>query len=398
MIRPHGGRLVNRITQGRKRDRLLEEAGEVFQLNVDQELAQEVKNIAIGRYSPLTGFQNQNNFLKVVRDMRTETGEAWTIPIVLDVTEQQQNKFQAGDSIALLAQGEPLALVNVDEVYDYDRKETIEQLYGTTDTQHPGVRMYQEKGSYLVGGEIEYLRSLDHEHGRNSRYDLTPAETRVLFKEKSWNTVGGFQTRNAPHRGHEYLQKNMLEQVDGLLIHPKIGRKKVGDYKDEVIIAAYKELMREYYLQDNAVLSTLPTKMRYMGPREAVFDILIRKNQGCTHFIVGRDHAGVGDYYGEFEAQKIFDQFPDIDIEPLFYDYAFYCQKCQEMVSNHTCPHGDEQRLAPSGTKIRGMIREGRQPPEELMRPEVARKIMSFERPFIEQRDLNGSQKKGDGR
>lgn len=390
MIRPHGGRLVNRITQGRKRDGLQQEAKEVFRLDVGQELAQEVKNIAIGRYSPLTGFQNQNNFLKVVRDMRTETGEAWTIPIVLDAGEDKKEEFQPGDSIALFAEGEPLALVDVSEIYSYDKKEVIEQLYGTSDRDHPGVRMYQEKGDYLVAGDIDYLRSLDHESGRNSKYDLTPAETRVLFKEKDWNTVGGFQTRNAPHRGHEYLQKNMLEQVDGLLIHPKIGRKKVGDYKDKVIIAAYRELMAEYYLEDNAVLSTLPTKMRYMGPREAVFDILIRKNQGCTHFIVGRDHAGVGDFYGEFEAQEIFAEFPDIDIEPLFYDYAFYCQKCQEMVSDHTCPHGDEERLAPSGTKIRGMIKEGKQPPEELMRPEVANKIMSFEQPFITNREVEG--------
>lgn len=393
MIRPHGGRLVDQIAKGNKRKRLKREAEEVFRIDIGSELAQEVKNIAIGRYSPLNGFQNQNNFLKVVRDMRTETGEAWTIPIVLDVDEKTSKNFDSGDSIALYYKGEPLAMVDVSEKYNYDQEEVIEGLYGTTDTDHPGVRMYQEKGDIFVGGEIHYLHDIDHENGRNSRYDLTPSETRVLFKEKNWSSVVGFQTRNAPHRGHEYLQKNILENVDGILIHPKIGRKKVGDYKDEVIIESYKELMREYYLQDNAVLSTLPTKMRYMGPREAVFDILIRKNQGCTHFIVGRDHAGVGDFYGEFEAQEIFDEFPDIQIEPIFYDYAFYCKKCLGMVTDHTCPHGSDQRMAPSGTKIRGMIRDGKTPPKELMRPEVAQKIMEFDQPFVTEEDLKGGEK-----
>lgn len=388
IIRPHGGELINRIVKDSKKKRLKEEANEVYRIDINSQMAQEVKNISIGRYSPLTGFQNQNNFLKVVQDMRTETGDAWSIPIVLDVSEEQAEEFQAGDDIALYYKGEPLAMVEVEEIYDYNQKEVIKQLYKTTDTDHPGVLMYQEKGSKFVGGKINYLHDIDHEHGRNSRYDLSPAETRVYFKEKCWDTICGFQTRNAPHRGHEYLQKNILENVDAILIHPKIGRKKIGDYKDKVIIDAYKELMKEYYLKDNAALSTLPTKMRYMGPREAVFDILVRKNQGCTHFIVGRDHAGVGDYYGEFEAQEIFDQFPDIGIEPMFYDYAFYCKKCQGMVSDRTCPHSMEQRIAPSGTKIRGMIKDGEKPPRELMRPEVAEKIIEFDQPFVTEQDL----------
>lgn len=388
MIRPHGGRLVNQVAKDRKRKRLTEESKEVFRIDIGYELAQEVKNIAIGRYSPLNGFQNQNNFLKVVRDMRTETGEAWTIPIVLDVTKEQAENFDSGDSIALFYDRDPLAMVNVSEKYSYDKNNVIKKLYKTTDTEHPGVRMYQEKDDILVGGEINYLLDIDHKHGRNSKYNLTPAETRILFKEKNWDTIVGFQTRNAPHRGHEYLQKNILENVDGILIHPKIGRKKIGDYKDEVIIESYKELMREYYLKDNAVLSTLPTKMRYMGPREAVFDILIRKNQGCTHFIVGRDHAGVGDYYGEFEAQEIFEEFPDIQIEPIFYDHAFYCKKCLGMVTDRTCPHGSDQRITPRGTEIRGMIREEKTPPKELMRPEVASKIMEFDQPFVTEDDL----------
>lgn len=388
MIRPHGGRLINRIAKNSKRKRLKEEAKEVFNIKVNSELAQEIKNIAIGRYSPLKGFQNQNNFLKVVRDMRTETGEAWPIPIVLDVEKETAEKFNLGDSVSLSYNGEPIAMLDVEEIYGYDKKEVLQNLYGTTDPKHPGIKMYQEKGEKLVGGKINYLHDIDHENGRNSKYDLSPAETRVLFKQKDWDSVVGFQTRNAPHRGHEYLQKNVLENVDGILIHPKIGRKKVGDYKDEVIIESYKELMREYYLQNNAVLSTLPTKMRYMGPREAVFDILIRKTQGCTHFIVGRDHAGVGDYYGEFEAQEIFEEFPDIDIEPIFYDYAFYCKKCLGMVTDHTCPHGSKHRMAPSGTKLRGMIKNGKEPPKELMRPEVARKIKEFDQPFVRKSDL----------
>ncbi|MFB6075774.1 MAG: sulfate adenylyltransferase [Candidatus Aenigmatarchaeota archaeon] len=391
MIRPHGGELVNRIVKGSKKERLLEESREVLRIDVDEEMAQEVRNIAIGRYSPLNGFQNQNNFLKVVRDMRTETGEAWTIPMTLDVKKDISKNFNIGDSIALFYNEKPLAIVDVNDIYTYDRDEVVESLYGTVDINHPGVRMYSEKEDVFVGGKVNYLRGI--EGNRNSKYDLTPRETRVFFKEMGWKSVVGFQTRNAPHRGHEYLQKNILENVDGILIHPKIGKKKIGDYRDEVIIEAYNELMGEYYLRNNAVLCTLPTKMRYMGPREAVFDILIRKNQGCTHFIVGRDHAGVGNYYGEFESQEIFQKFPDIQIEPLFYDYAFYCEKCHGMVSDRTCPHGSEQRLAPSGTKIRGMLKEGKIPPKELMRPEVAEKIMEFNEPFVKEEDLGGVDK-----
>ncbi|MFB6076259.1 MAG: sulfate adenylyltransferase, partial [Candidatus Aenigmatarchaeota archaeon] len=220
MMRPHGGELVNQIVKGNKRDRLLEESREVFQIDIGGELLQEVKNIAMGRYSPLKSFQNQNNFLKIVRDMRTEGGEAWTIPIVLDVDEDTSKNFDSGDSIALFYNGSPVAMVDVEEKYGYDREEVIENLYGTTDSDHPGVRMYRDKGNVLVGGEIHYLHDMDHENGRNSRYDLTPRETRVLFKERGWDRIVGFQTRNAPHRGHEYLQKNILENVDGILIHP----------------------------------------------------------------------------------------------------------------------------------------------------------------------------------
>lgn len=380
MIRPHGGAIVDREVSESKKERLREEAMESPKIQVDKSLGKEIRNLSRGRYSPITGFQNENNFLKVVRDMRLETGEAWTIPIVLDIDKEKKKELEEGDEVALIEGDEPIAMLDIEEIYDYDKKETVKGIYGTKDTDHPGVRMYLEKDDYLVAGNIDYLKDPHH---REDSYDLDPMETRVLFEEKGWDTAVGFQTRNAPHRGHEYLQKNILENIDGILIHPKIGKKKKGDFTDKAIMKAYEELMDEYYLEHKAVLSTFPTKMRYMGPREAVFDALVRKNHGCTHFIVGRDHAGVGDYYGEFEAQEIFDEFPDIEIEPLSYDYAFYCEKCHGMVSDRTCPHGSDERIAPSGTKIRGMLRDGEKPPKELMRPEVAQTIINMDEPFI---------------
>ena len=378
MIYPHGGKLVDRFAKGKEKEKLLKKAEGLEKIEIGKDNVKDLQNIANGRYSPLKGFMDRKNFLKVVKDMTLEDGTVWTVPITIDVDENKAEELEDVEEAALTHDGKILAVMDVDEIYGYDREETVEYLYGTTDIEHPGVRNYMEKGEYMVGGDVKVLRN---GFERFERYSLSPADTRVLFKTKGWDTVVGFQTRNAPHRGHEYLQKSALEHVDGILIHPKIGAKKVGDYRDQVILDAYETLMDNYY-RDQAVMSIFSAKMRYMGPREAVFDAIVRKNHGCTHFIVGRDHAGVGDYYGEFEAQEIFDKIGEIGIEPMFYDYAFYCTRCKDTVSEKVCPH-EEARVTPSGTKIRGMLEEGETPPEEMMRPEVAETIKKFDQPLV---------------
>ena len=247
--------------------------------------------------------------------------------------------------------------------------------------EHPGVRKVYGLGDFLVGGEIHLLNDVPNPY---SRYTLYPEETRVLFRERGWRTVVGFQTRNAPHLGHEYVQKTALTFVDGLFINPVIGRKKPGDFRDDVILKAYDALIKYYYPRNSVALSIFRTEMRYAGPREAIFHAIVRKNFGCTHFIVGRDHAGVGNFYGPYEAQEIFSDFPDLGITPLFFKEFFYCKKCGGVANPKTCPHGDEYHITFSGTKIRKMLLNGEVPPPELMRPEVAEAILSFDNPFVE--------------
>ncbi|MFB6192795.1 MAG: sulfate adenylyltransferase [Candidatus Nanohaloarchaea archaeon] len=379
MIPPHGGKLVDRTVKEDKKQGLLEEAKKLEKVELGKDLVKDLQNIADGRYSPLKGFMDRNNFLKVVEDKTLEDGTVWTVPIVLDVDEETRERIQDVERIALTHRDEILATMDVDEIYTYDKEEAAEKLYRTADTDHPGVEMYLQKDDYLVGGDIKLIRKGFEKY---SEYNLNPRETRVLFREKGWDTVVGFQTRNAPHRGHEYLQKSAMEHVDAVLVHPKIGAKKSGDYRDEVILSAYRTLLQEYY-PDHSAMSIFTAKMRYMGPREAVFDAIVRKNHGCTHFIVGRDHAGVGDYYGDYEAQEIFDDIGRIGIEPMFYDYAFYCEKCQDTVSEKTCPHGEEHHITPSGTKIRNMLSNGETPSKEMMRPEVAETITDFDQPLV---------------
>lgn len=379
MIPPHGGKLVNRFIEEKERRQLEEKAEKLEKIRIRKDTVKDLQNIGNGRYSPLKGFMDKKNFLKVVNDMTLEDGTVWTVPITLDIDKETKKRVRDEEKIALEHGGKILAVMDVEEVFSYDKEEAAEKLYGTKDTEHPGVSSYLEKGDYMVGGKVKLLRK-GFEQFKN--YSLNPAETRVLFKSKGWDSVVGFQTRNAPHRGHEYLQKSALEHVNGILIHPKIGAKKEGDYRDRVILDAYESLMENYY-RDQAVMSIFTAKMRYMGPREAVFDAIVRKNHGCTHFIVGRDHAGVGDFYGEFEAHEIFEKIGEVGIEPMFYDYAFYCTRCKDTVSEKICPHEGE-RVTPSGTKIRRMLDRGETPPEEMMRPEVAETIKQFENPLVE--------------
>ncbi|MET1102403.1 MAG: sulfate adenylyltransferase [Pyrodictiaceae archaeon] len=378
--RPHGGRLVDRTVSAARRERLLEEAGELPRIELSESLAADVANIAHGVYSPLEGFMVQEDYLSVLYDMRLSSDLPWTIPIVLDVEPSRVSGVREGDDIALYYNGAPLALMRVEEIYGWDKREYAERVFKTSDPGHPGVAKTMRRGELLIGGPIDLLRDPPEPF---ERYRLWPKETRVLFEARGWRTIAAFQTRNVPHMGHEYVQKAALTFVDGLFINPLVGWKKPGDYRDEVIVEAYQVLIENYYPRESVVFSVLRMEMRYAGPREAVHHAIVRKNFGATHFIVGRDHAGVGDYYGPYEAWDIFREFPDLGITPLFVREAFYCKKCGQMVNEKICPHPEDYRVRISGTKLRKMILRGEKPPEYMMRPEVAEVILKHPSPFI---------------
>lgn len=381
--KPHGGKLVNRTLPEKEKKRAYEESRELIQIQISKDLAVVLENIAHGVFSPLEGFMVKNDYESVLETMRLENDLPWTIPIVLDVdtkTISNQN-IKQGDTVALAFNSRTIALLDIEEIYEYNKKTYAEKVFKTTDMKHPGVAKVMTLKDRLVGGKISLIQGIENSF---EKYTLQPIETRILFKEKGWRTVVGFQTRNAPHMGHEYIQKTALTFTDGLFINPVIGKKKKGDFKDEVILKAYEELIKHYYLKDKAVLAILRTEMRYAGPREAIFHAIVRKNFGCTHFIVGRDHAGVGNYYGPYEAQEIFSEFPDLGIMPIFFKEFYYCKKCLSYVSSQVCPHKGDDIIRPSGTKIREMLLQGKLPPKEMMRPEVAKIILSFDKPFVE--------------
>jgi sulfate adenylyltransferase len=338
-----------------------------------------VENIAKGVFSPLEGFLLEEDYSQVLNNKRLANDLPWTLPIILDVP----NNFgiRSGDTITLSYQNKPLALMHIEEIYSYNKKEFAQKIYGTLDNNHPGVAKLKSMGDLLLGGKIDLINEMENPF---SKYNLRPVETRILFKEKGWRTIVGFQTRNAPHLGHEYVQKTALTFVDGVFINPVIGKKKRGDFRDEVILEAYEALIKNYYLKDRAVMSILPFEMRYAGPREAIFHAIVRKNFGCTHFIVGRDHAGVGNFYPPYAAQDIFDEFPDLGIIPIFFKEFYYCRKCGGVVNEKTCPHGEEQCIKFSGTRIRELLVKGQRPPEEMMRPEVTDIILRSGNPFVE--------------
>ncbi len=379
--RPHGGRLVYRVVEGRRREALLQEAMEIPRIEVTLERAIDLEDIAYGAFSPLEGFLLQDDYLHVLEDMRLSDDTPWTIPIILDVDPDEVAGVREGDDIALFYKDTPLAIMRVEEIYGWDKKVHAEKVFKTRDPGHPGVRKTMERKELLVGGKIDLLNEAPNKH---KDVTLWPKETRLLFRLRGWRKIAAFQTRNVPHLGHEFVQKAALTFTDGLLIHPILGWKKPGDYRDDVIIAAYRVLVKYYYPKDVVVLAGLRMNMNYAGPREAVHHAIVRKNFGATHFIVGRDHAGVGNYYGPYEAWEIFDEFPDLGITPLFIREAFYCKKCGGMATEKTCPHGPEDRIRISGTRLREMIRKGMIPPEYMMRREVAETILSFDNPFVE--------------
>jgi len=382
MIQPHGGTLVNKDLPEIEKQKILGEIEEFEKIKVESEIGKVIKNIAFGVFSPLEGFMNENDTLNVLEHMYLENDIVWPIPIALDVSDDDIQKISIDDSLILTSlSDEHIALLKIEDIYSYDKKEFANKIYGTIDIKHPGVAKLFNQNEKLIGGEIFLINELS---ATFPRLDLKPIETRVLFKTRGWNKIAAFQTRNPPHLGHEYVQKAALTFVDGLFINPVIGKKKTGDFLDEVIIDAYKELIENYYPKNRVVLSTFETKMLYAGPKEAIFHAIARKNFGCDHIIIGRDHAGVGNYYGPYDAHKIFENFPDLGIEPLFFRSFSYCTKCNSIVNDKICPHSSDLHKNFSGSKIREIILSGKEPTSDVMRPEVAKVILNYKNPFCE--------------
>lgn len=382
VIAPHGGTLVNRVLTGPARDAKLAAAAKLPKVALSSTQLQDAENIALGLFSPLTGFMTKAEVDAVVHKMRLPSGAAWSIPIVLDVTPTVADAVAGGSDVALTDdKGTIYAVMHVAEKFTYDPKTFVTNVFGTDDEKHPGVKMtYEHKGAYL-GGDIEMLQLT--EKAFPSHYK-TPAEMRALVAERGWKTMVAFQTRNAPHGGHEYMQKMGLSMFDGLLIQPVIGPKKPGDFKDDVIIKAYEAIIKERYPKARTILAILPFAMRYAGPREAIFHAIVRKNFGCTHIVIGRDHAGVGKYYHPEAAIEIFQQFPDLGIQPFtVHGNFFYSSRLGELVSERTSDEDPNEGQSFSGTIVRKMLVDGQTPRPEVFRPEVFAVLKEFGDPFV---------------
>lgn len=381
-MQSHKKELVERVLSSQERQEILENIDEFQTLVLDEEKVKDVKNIARGVYSPLTGFLREDDFHSVVSTMRLSDGKVWPIPIVLDISKEDFERINKREDLLLIdSDKKPVALLQDIQTYPYNKDFFAEGVFGTTDRDHPGVDEVYRMGEFLLGGDIELIDENRHPF---PEYNFFPGETRQIFRKRGWETVVAFQTRNVPHRGHEFLQKQALKEADGLFIQPVIGKKKVDDFKDEYILISYEILLRRYYPEGRSFLGILPLKMRYAGPREAVFHALIRKNFGCTHFIVGRDHAGVGDYYGPFDAQKIFDEFAEeeIGIHILKYPEVVYNSKRKIHTFIHESPPAE--RVSFSGSKLREHIKLKKVPPSYLIRPEVFKFLSNSQNALVD--------------
>ena len=373
-IKAHGGKLVNRITQ--------KNTAGMFSISISEDLANDVENIADGIFSPLEGFLVKADFDGVISKGRLANDLPWTVPIVLDVDKETAQKAKdAGDVTLKTTHGE-FAILHVEETYTFDKTKTSQAVYGTTDVAHPGVAKTNSMKEYLIGGKIDYTKRPGDDPIR--KYRLTPTQTRQAFSDAGWKSIAAFQTRNPPHVAHEMLQKESFLSCDGVFVNPLIGKKKSGDFIDEVILESYIAMINNYYPKSRCSLATLHTEMRYAGPKEAIHHAIMRQNYGCTNIIIGRDHAGVGKYYSQFAAQEIFSDYPDLDIKPLFFPAFYYCKKCLAFTNERACPHSPDFHEQSSGTKLRSIIDEGQSPSEYIMRPEVVKVIQSYKKPFVE--------------
>lgn len=372
-VTPHGGTLVNRVLAGEEAAHWRQIVPELPRITLGQRELLDLDLLALGAFSPLTGFMARGDYLSVVETMRLASGAVWSLPVTLPVKPEVADDLREGAAVALMDAGGRLrGILMLQERYQYDKAHEAREVYRTEDPSHPGVRALKEQGDVLLGGDVWLLDPPDY--SAFGPHALTPAETRAAFAARGWRTVVGFQTRNPVHRAHEYIQKCALEMVDGLLLHPLVGETKDDDVPATVRMRCYEVLLRDYYPTDRVLLGAFPARMRYAGPREAVFHAMVRKNYGCTHFIVGRDHAGVGNFYGTYDAQKIFSNFTpeELGLTPLFFEHTFYCHRCGGMASSKTCPHTEDAHVMLSGTRVRAMLRSGQAPPPEFSRPEVA--------------------------
>jgi sulfate adenylyltransferase len=376
-IAPHGGELINRLASAAQKAEFLSKAESLPRVALDDRAFSDLVMIAIGAFSPLTGFMNQADYQPVVDTMRLANSLPWSIPITLSVTAAVADPLTVGSMVRLDdATGRFVGVLELTEKYTYDKKHEAQKVYLTQEEKHPGVKVVYDQGEVNLAGPIWLLERDDHP--LFPTYQLDPAVSRQMFQEKGWKTIVGFQTRNPIHRAHEYIQKCAMETVDGLFLHPLVGATKEDDIPADVRMRCYEIILEHYYPNDRVILGINPAAMRYAGPREAIFHALIRKNYGCTHFIVGRDHAGVGDYYGTYDAQYIFDEFApgELGIVPMMFEHAFYCTVTKSMATTKTSPSKPEQRVHLSGTKVRDLLRQGELPPPEFSRPEVAAELI----------------------
>lgn len=405
MPRPHGGgTLTNNFINRSKIDR------DLFVLDIDKGQKKEIENIAFGIFSPLKGFLNEQDFVSVVKRGRLANDLPWTIPIVLDADVELANKIRDSNQIALRTDGQIFGLMDIGDTFTFDKIESAKSVFQTDDPAHPGFQKFVSMKDTLIEGEVKVIINDNNSNsssnngegisngsnsGENENYSttlnsfddvfrMTPSQSRKTIQEQGWKSIVAFQTRNVPHVAHEMLQKAALNIYDGLFINPLIGKKKTGDFKDDVILNSYTVLIKNYYPKSRVIFSTLHTEMRYAGPKEAIHHAIMRQNFGCSHIIIGRDHAGVGNYYSPFAAHEIFKEYPELEIQPIFFPAFYFCKKCQGYVNERTCPHDQEFREELSGTKMRKMFSAGELPPSHLMRPEISQTILTYSRPFVE--------------
>ena len=381
LIQPHGGKLVDCKLYGSERHSVLENAQALPRLSLSLRNLADLECIATGVYSPLTGFVDEANYYSIVNELHLSNGLAWSVPVTLQVQAADSYKYSLDTEVALThPNGEILAVMTVTSKFKPDQNHEAAKVYRTTDTAHPGVKAMWERGDLYLGGDIKVVNDIPHTEFQE--YRLTPMATRAEFARRQWVAVVAFQTRNPIHRAHEYITKVALETVDGLFINPLVGTTKGDDIPAAVRMQCYQLIIENYYPQERVLLGVFPAAMRYAGPREAVMHAIARQNYGCSHFIVGRDHAGVGSYYGTYDAQQIFREFgrDELSINIMKFEHSFYCQKCGAMGSAKTCPHPQENHIFLSGTKVRQMLARGEMPPEQFSRPEVAKVLIAAQR------------------